>query len=84
MVKERKSYKYNYLGLYLAALNISHKSKNGFYCSEYVKYMLKEHNIDGADELEEIVHPMSFLKLPDVETVYIGKLKDFSLEKICV
>ena len=78
MISNQKSYKYNYLGLYLAALKIPYKSKNRYYCSEFVKDILINHNVTGAESLEKIVHPMSFLKLPQTQTVYTGKLKDFT------
>ncbi len=77
MTSNPKNYRYNYLGLYLAAFKICFKSHNRYYCSEFVKDMLVRHNVNGADKLENIVHPMSFVNLPDIETVFNGKLRDF-------
>lgn len=77
MLINKAEYKYNYLGLYLAALKIHFKHKNRYYCSEFVGDILRQNNIEGSQNLEKIVHPMSFLSIPDVETVYTGKLCDY-------
>ena len=77
MLENRKNYKYNYLGLYCAAVNICHKSPNRYYCSEFVKELLVRSNVTGAKELKNIVHPMSFIGLPNTDTVYRGKLRDY-------
>ena len=77
MLENPKDYKYNYLGLYCAAVNVCHKSPNRYYCSEFVKDLLVRSNVNGAKELENIVHPMSFIGLPNSLTVYNGKLRDY-------
>ena len=79
MVSNRKSYGYNYWGLFLAAFKIHIHSQNRYYCSEFVRDLLVECNIKGANNLSPIVHPMSFLDIPYAETVYCGKLKDYCL-----
>ncbi len=81
MEKHPKSYGYNYLGLYLAAFKIPFTSKKRYYCSEFVKDVLVKYNVEGASELEKIVHPMSFLSMPNSETVYCGKLKDYKTKE---
>lgn len=80
MISQKKNYRYNYFGLWLAVFNICIKMKNRYYCSEFVREMLVSFDIDGSKELEGIVHPMSFTKIPDAKTVYCGKLKDYSLD----
>ncbi len=77
MVKNPKIYGYNYLGLYLAAFRICFKARNRYYCSEFVRDTLIKYNVEGAQNLEKIVHPMSFVSLPEAQTVFTGKLKDF-------
>ena len=54
MLENPRDYKYNYLGLYCAAVNICHKSPNRYYCSEFVKELLVRSNVNGAKELEKI------------------------------
>ena len=77
MFENPKDYKYNYLGLYCAAIKVCHKSPNRYYCSEFVKELLVRSRVNGAEELENIVHPMSFIGLPNSLAVYSGKLKDY-------
>jgi hypothetical protein len=78
MVKNKKRYHYNYLGLFLAGAKIHYRRANTFYCSEFVKEMLVKGGIREARDLAEIVEPMHFLTLPNANHVYSGKLKDFA------
>ncbi|MBQ6848216.1 MAG: hypothetical protein IJO62_04830 [Clostridia bacterium] len=78
MVSNPTLYRYNYLGLYFAALKICHRAENRYYCSEFVRDILIKYDVKGADDLEKIVHPMSFVSLPDTERIFMGKLKDFN------
>lgn len=78
MLKHPEKYGYNYLGLYLAALKISFKSDNRYYCSEFVKEILVSQDIDGANKLKKIIHPMSFLDLPKTQVIYEGLLREYN------
>ena len=78
MVKNKKRYHYNYLGLFLAGAKIHYRRANTFYCSEFVKEMLVKGGIREARELSDIVEPLHFLTLPNANHVYSGKLKDFA------
>ena len=40
--------------------------------------MLMRNGIRGARDLDDIIKPMQFLKLPEANHVYSGKLKDFA------
>ncbi len=79
MSDHSQKYGYNYIGLCLAAFNIRFKPEKRYYCSEFVKEMLVNFNANGAAQLGPIPHPMDFLKLPECETVYMGKLTDYDL-----
>ena len=81
MWANRKNYHYNYLGLYLAAVHISRKKKNCFYCSEFVAHVLRECNVQGNETLGDIIHPMDFFKFPH-RKIYTGKLRDYEDAKI--
>lgn len=78
MLKSRKNYHYNYFGLWFAAFHIAITRKNRYYCSEFVREILKKHSIKGSENLNKIVHPMHFLSIPDIKTIYQGKLKDYA------
>lgn len=76
MFSRRKQLHYNIVGLCLAAFRIHYKPRNAYYCSEFVRDVLVEYNVEGADQLEPIVHPVDLLKLPGATVVYRGKLCD--------
>ena len=77
MERNSKKYGYNYLGVIMAAFHISHSSRFRYYCSEFVKDVLIRCGIDGADKLDRIIHPMNFLEIPYIETVFCGRLADY-------
>lgn len=77
MVSQKQHYHYNYLGLWLAGLRICYRQKRRFYCSEFVKDLLEKHEVHGARQLNPIVQPIHFLKLPNARQVYVGQLADY-------
>ncbi len=77
MYARRGEYGYNYLGLFLAAVNKKHVSKNRFYCSEFVHYIMSEHGVYDKALIPEIVHPIDFYKAFKDKEVYRGKISDF-------
>lgn len=79
MLISPKSYKYNYLGLCLAAFKIAHRGHNAFYCSEFVRDVLQKVDVEGIDSFEDIIKPVDFLSLPGTDCIYQGKLADYSL-----
>lgn len=77
MYDEKDKYSYNYMGLLAAGIGKVIESKKRYYCSEYVRYILKSHGVIASDELAGIIKPVGFLSLAHGETVYKGRLKDF-------
>ena len=76
MIENKDKYKYNLLGLFLAAFNVHASFDNKFYCSEFVKYIMEKSDID-VSALPEITHPTDFMKL-DNDVMYEGLLHDYS------
>lgn len=76
MIENRDKYRYNLLGLFLAAFNVHASFNNKFYCSEFVKYILEKSNID-VSVLPEITHPIDFMKL-DNDVLYEGFMRNYS------
>lgn len=77
MLLEYNKYRYNYIGLFKAGIKLRHpKRKYKYYCSEFVREVIGEQNIDGADKLPELVHPVDFLNLPG-RIIYRGRLCDY-------
>ncbi len=77
MYRQKKRYHYNYVGLYAAAFGIELRHKRWFYCSEFVKYMLLKYGLVKKETLQGITKPMDFLKIPNTQVVYRGKLKNY-------
>lgn len=73
--KNHKKFKFNIMGLYLVPFNIHLKRKSAFYCAEFVKSMLDTANIDN--NLPDVVKPLDFLNINDIEIIYEGKLSDY-------
>lgn len=77
MLTLKEHYHYNYLGLWLAGLRICYRQKRCFYCSEFVKDLLEKQEVHGVRQLNPIVQPIHFLKLPNARQVYAGQLADY-------
>lgn len=76
MYTRHKKLRYDILGLLVAAFGIRFKRKNYYYCSDFVKEELVTNQINGAEQLGEIVHPVDFLSLPGANVIYRGRLCD--------
>lgn len=83
MCSHRKKYHYNYFGLIFASLHIVVRRRNRYYCSEFVRDILRKFNIEGSYEMNSIVLPIDFLNLPFANIIYEGKLRDYSAEIHC-
>ena len=81
MKRNKRKYSFNYLGLILAGINMKNTNKYQFYCSEFVKYILEQANLDLTN-LPEITKPEDLKKLKNAHIVYKGYLRDFEVEKI--
>lgn len=81
MKEERRCYHYNYIGLGLAAFNIPYQHKNWYYCSEFVRDILKENQVHGSDAMEPVVQPSHFLDFPG-QQIYCGNLQEFAGEQV--
>ena len=75
---KKKQFKYNYLGVLLAALKMNVKRKHKFYCSQFVKTCLTTFDVENAYELPKVTKPMDFLKLNNINIVFAGLLKNFT------
>ena len=84
IIKNRKSYHYNYRAFFLAPFHISLNRDKYFYCSEFVRDFLRRFGVEGAEGLPEIVEPMHFLNIPNSTVIYQGKLHDYVKEKTAV
>lgn len=70
-------YRFNTIGLFASGFNIRIKRKNYFYCAEFVKYLLDESDIET--ELPEIIKPIDFKEIDNLDLKYSGFLKNYSI-----
>lgn len=78
MVSNREQYHYNIIGLFKAGIKMPHpKREYYYYCSEFVRDLLIECNISGADKLPKVIHPVHFMDIPHKE-IYRGRLSDYA------
>lgn len=75
--KNKKEYKFNILGLFLASVNKKRTCTNKLYCAEFVKYVLEKADIDTAG-LPDIIKPEDFKKMKNTELIYSGYLRDYN------
>lgn len=71
------NYKFNFIGLVAAALNVKVSRDNYFYCAEFIKYLFD--NSDIGIELPDVVKPDDFNKIKGSRIVYTGKLSEYNI-----
>lgn len=72
----KEKYKFNLIGLFLVTFNKKYRRFNAFYCAEFVKYLINKVYTDI--ELPEIVKPMDFKNIDNLELKYQGILRNYS------
>lgn len=78
MYNRRQQYRYDIIGLLLAAFKVKYTRKNKYYCSEWVKEMLLRHKVAKKSQFKKITKPIHFMDLDDTKLIYRGRLKDFA------
>lgn len=81
MYDNKSIYKFNIRGLALALFRKRQKRKNKFYCSEFVRYVLENSNIQ-KEELSNVIKPEDFRKLSELHLEYEGLLRTYNSERI--
>lgn len=82
MFKENEEiYSYNYLGLLAASVNISVKSRNRYFCSQFVAYALECSGINMFHKPYECIKPRDIRLNPNLELIYEGKLSEYRFLK---
>lgn len=75
--ENRHSYSYNYLGLIAAAFNIPIRSKQRYFCSQFVAYVLYQSGIHIFNKNIALVKPKDIRINPNLELRYEGKLSQY-------
>ena len=71
----RKTYKFNVMGLITVLCHYHLKREKCFYCAEFVKYVLCSSNLEI--DLPEVIKPDDFQKMSGMDVIYIGKLSEY-------
>lgn len=74
--QNKEKYKFNTTGLFLVSINKKYQKQNTFYCAEFVKYILEKSF--NKKLLPDIVKPMDFLEIENLEIVYEGLFREYS------
>ena len=81
LFEQNKSlYKFNVLGLIYILFNKRIHRKNYFYCAEFVKYILKNANVNV--ELPDMPRPENFENLKNSKVIYKGILNQYSVNDV--
>lgn len=79
MYEKRRDFRYNYMGLFLAAVGIHSHKYHHFYCSEFVRYILIRFGMNEAGRLDRIVKPVDFLGMRGWDIVYKGRMQSYAV-----
>lgn len=74
--ENKKVYKFNLIGLILAGINRRYKRKNKFYCSEFVRYLLENSDIQ-IKGISDVIKPEDFRRLTMLHLEYEGLLRKY-------
>ena len=64
----------------MVSIHKKYQKKDTFYCAEFVKYVLEKSL--NKKILPDIIKPMDFLKLENIEQIYEGYLRKYQCEKV--
>ena len=76
--RNKEKFKYNYIGVFFAALKLNYRPKHKFYCSQFVKTILACFNIENSTELPKVVKHIDFLKLNNKRIIYTGLFQRYT------
>lgn len=77
----KELYSYNYLGLVGAAFNIPVRSKQRYFCSQFVAYVLKQGDINIFDKDYVLIKPKDIRVNPYLKPIYHGRLSEYRTYK---
>lgn len=81
MDKNKKLYKYDFVGIFFRLFNIPISFKNSYVCSQFVAELLEEFNIYKFDKNTCFVKPIDFEKIKGSKEIYSGKYLSYETKK---
>lgn len=79
--QNKEAYSYNYLGLLGAAFNIPIRSRQRYFCSQFVAYILKKSGINIFHKSYVLIKPKDIRINPYLELIYQGRLSEYRIYK---
>ncbi|MFZ5967302.1 MAG: hypothetical protein ACOYVK_09025 [Bacillota bacterium] len=73
-----KSFKYNFLGLFAAGMNIPVKRKKYYFCSQFVSELLIKSNVLNSQSPPEMIRPTDLLGIETKEEVFKGFVWEYT------
>jgi len=77
----KDDYSYNFLGILGAAINVPIHSKQRYFCSQFVAYILERSNIKLFSKNCALVKPRDIRLNPRLKSIYRGKLAEYRIIK---
>lgn len=78
MYRDRRKYRYNYVGLVLAAFGKNRLRDNCYYCSEFVGDVLQRFGIMPATGRQAGIRPIELMRLERKQILFRGLLRAFA------
>lgn len=72
--QNKNTYRFNFIGLLSAALNVKIRRERHFYCAEFVKYALEQSQVL---KLPEVVKPADYENVQAMKEIYRGLLQEY-------
>ncbi|HKL98557.1 MAG TPA: hypothetical protein VJZ06_01460 [Mobilitalea sp.] len=79
--QNKDDYSYNFLGILGVALNIPVKSKQRYFCSQFVAYVLERSDIKIFNKNYALVKPRDIRLNPKLKSIYRGKLAEYRVKR---
>ncbi len=79
--QNKDDYSYNFLGLLAAAVNIPVKTKQRYFCSQFVAYVLQQSGINIFNKNYALVKPRDIRLNPRLKSIYRGILSEYRITK---
>lgn len=76
----RDNYKYNFIGLLAVMCRFKLKRSNAFFCSQFIGTIFKKAGLSLNGQSTFFIKPTDFAQLPYLNCIYIGKLKDYTMD----
>lgn len=77
-LRDKHSYKYNFLGLPFILFNIPYKREKHFLCSQFVAYVLHKSGAVKLDREFTIIKPRDLMTIVNKRLVYNGFLRHYT------